>query len=69
MILADETLVELRVHDQLLKLAHDLPRLVNSQSKPRAIVESAGGEQQTFRWITAAELATGKFDLTYPIGG
>lgn len=67
--------------DQLLKLARDLPYLANAESKPvsvvlaeakaklQAIEDSLGGERQPFQRITAAELATGKFDLTYLIDG
>ena len=67
--------------DQLLKLARDLPYLANAKSKPvsvvlaeakaklQAIEDSLGGERQPFQRITAAELATGKFDLTYLIEG
>jgi hypothetical protein len=67
--------------DQLLKLARDLPYLANAKSKPvsvvlaeakaklQAIEDSLGGERQPFQRITAAELATGKFDLTYLIDG
>gem|GEM_PF-6327987 len=61
---------------QLLQLARELPHLANAKSKPvgtvlseararlQAIEDSLGGEQQPFTRITAAELATGKFDLT-----
>ncbi len=67
--------------DQLLKLARDLPYLANAKSKPvsvvladgkaklQAIEDSLGGERQPSQRITAAELATGKFDLTYLIEG
>ena len=67
--------------DQLLKLARDLPYLANAKSKPvsvvlaeakaklQAIEDLLGGERQPFQRITAAELATGKFDLTYLIDG
>lgn len=70
-----------QVRDQLLKLARDLPYLANAKSKPvsvvlaeakaklQAIEDSLGGERQPFQRITAAELATGKFDLTYLIDG
>ena len=67
--------------DQLLKLARDLPYMANAKSKPvgvvlaeakaklRAIEDSIGGERQPFQRITVAELAPGKFDLTYLIEG
>lgn len=66
---------------ELLQLARELPHLANAKSKPvstvlaearaklQVIEESLGGEQQPFTRITAAELATGKFDLTYLIDG
>jgi len=69
------------IRNELLRLARDLPNLASARSKPdsvvlaeakaklRAIEESAGGEQQPFTRITAAELATGRFDLTYLIDG
>lgn len=69
------------VRDELLRLARDLPALANAKSKPvsvvlaearaklRAIEEAAGDDQQPFTRITAEELATGKFDLTYLIDG
>lgn len=67
--------------DQFLKLARDLPYLANAKSKPvsvvlaeakaklQAIEDSLGGERQPFERISAAELATGRFDLTYLIDG
>ncbi len=73
--------VEASARDQLLKLARDLPYMANAKSKPvsvvlaeakaklQAIEDSLGGERQPFQRITAAELATGKFDLTYLIDG
>jgi hypothetical protein len=70
-----------QVRDQLLKLARDLPVVANARSKPvsavlaearaklQQIEIAAGTDQQPFTRITAEELATGKFDLTYLIDG
>jgi RecA-family ATPase len=76
-----DTAVDDSVRSGLLKLAHDLSYLANAKAKPvsvvlaearaklRAIEQAAGEDQQPFTRITAAELATGKFDLTYLIDG